>query len=93
VQPESRAACAALLKQGWTDAIRTLHPNQPMYTFWDYMRNRWARDAGLRLDHLLLSPPLAKKLENADVDRTTRGKRHGYGSLLAAGIGRQRQIR
>ena len=74
VQPESRAAYAALLKQGWTDAIRTLHPDQPMYTYWDYMRNRWPRDAGLRLDHLLLSPSLAKQLESAGVDRAVRGK-------------------
>ena len=74
VQPESRAAYAALLKQGWTDAIRTLHPDQPMYTYWDYMRNRWPRDAGLRLDHLLLSPSLAKQLESAGVDRDVRGK-------------------
>jgi exodeoxyribonuclease-3 len=74
VQPESRAAYAALLKQGWTDALRTFHPDQPMYTYWDYMRNRWPRDAGLRLDHLLLSPSLAKQLENAGVDRAIRGK-------------------
>jgi exodeoxyribonuclease-3 len=75
VQPESRAAYAALLKQGWVDAIRTQHPDQPpMYTYWDYMRNRWPRDAGLRLDHLLLSPSLAKQLENAGVDRAARGK-------------------
>jgi exodeoxyribonuclease-3 len=74
VHPESRAAYAGLLKQGWTDAIRTLHPDQPMYTYWDYMRNRWQRNAGLRLDHLLLSPSLAKQLENAGVDRAVRGK-------------------
>ena len=74
VQPESRAAYAALLKQGWTDAIRTLHRDQPMYTYWDYMRNRWPRDAGLRLDHLLLSPSLARQLESAGVDRAVRGK-------------------
>lgn len=74
VQPESREAYAALLQQGWTDAIRTLHPDQPMYTYWDYMRNRWPRDAGLRLDHVLLSPQLAKQLENAGVDRDVRGE-------------------
>jgi exodeoxyribonuclease-3 len=73
VQPESRAAYAKLLKQGWTDAIRTLHPDEPMYTFWHYMRNRWKRDAGLRLDHLLFSPQLAKKLSAAGVDRAVRG--------------------
>jgi exodeoxyribonuclease-3 len=73
VQPESRAAYAKLLKQGWTDAIRALHPDEPMYTFWHYMRNRWKRDAGLRLDHLLLSPELARKLSAAGVDRAIRG--------------------
>lgn len=74
VQPESRAAYARLLKQGWVDAIRTLHPDEPTYTFWDYKRNRWPRDAGLRLDHLLLSPSLAGRLESAGVDRAVRGK-------------------
>jgi exodeoxyribonuclease-3 len=73
LQPESRAAFARLLGQGWTDAIRTLHPSAPMYTFWDYKRNRWARDAGLRLDHLLLSPSLAQRLVGAGVDREVRG--------------------
>lgn len=73
VQPESRAAYAKLIKQGWTDAIRTLHPDEPMYTFWHYMRKRWPRDAGLRLDHLLLSPQLAARLQNAGVDRAIRG--------------------
>jgi exodeoxyribonuclease III len=72
LQPESRAAFARLLDQGWTDAIRTLHPLEPMYTFWDYKRNRWQRDAGLRLDHLLLSPPLADRLADAGVDRDVR---------------------
>ena len=56
---EPRALFQRLLDQGWTDAIRTLH-SEPMYTFWDYLRNRWPRDAGLRLDHLLLSPEAAK---------------------------------
>jgi exodeoxyribonuclease-3 len=55
LQPESRAAYRRLLAQGWTDAIRALHPKKPMYTFWDYMRKRWERDGGLRLDHILLS--------------------------------------
>src|SRR5918996_1276134 len=62
LQPESRAAFQRLVDQGWTDAIRTLHPADPMYTFWDYKRNRWQRDAGLRLDHLLLSPAPARRL-------------------------------
>ncbi len=74
VQPESRAAFAKIVKLGWTDAIRTMHPDAPMFTFWHYMRNRWARDAGLRLDHLLLSPALAKRLKNAGVDRWVRGE-------------------
>ena len=60
--------------QGWTDAIRTLHPAEPMYTFWDYKRDRWQRDAGLRIDHLLLSPPLASRLVEAGVDREVRGE-------------------
>jgi exodeoxyribonuclease-3 len=74
LQPESRAAFARLVGQGWTDAIRRLHPLAPMYTFWDYKRNRWQRDAGLRLDHLLLSPALADRLLAAGVDREVRGK-------------------
>jgi exodeoxyribonuclease-3 len=74
IQPESRAAYAELIAQGWTDAIRTLHPDAPMFTFWHYMRNRWPRDAGLRLDHLLLSPALAKRLSAAGVDRSVRGR-------------------
>jgi exodeoxyribonuclease-3 len=74
IQPKSRAAFASLLAQGWTDAIRTLHPDKPMYTFWDYKRNRWPRDAGLRLDHVLLSPQLAPRLTKAGVDRKLRGE-------------------
>ena len=74
VQPQSRAAFARLLKQGWTDAIRALHPDERIYTFWDYMRNRWPRDAGLRLDHILLSPDLAARLKTSGVDRAVRGK-------------------
>src|ERR1043165_9854505 len=74
LQPESRALFARLLKQGWTDAIRALHPEARIYTFWDYMRNRWPRDAGLRLDHILLSPDLAARLTAAGVERDVRGK-------------------
>jgi exodeoxyribonuclease-3 len=74
LQPESRAAFQRLLDQGWTDAIRTLHPSEPMYTFWDYKRDRWQRNAGLRLDHLLLSAPLARRLAEARVDRDVRGR-------------------
>ena len=73
LQPESRAAYQRLLSQGWTDAIRALHPKEPMYTFWDYKRNRWERDGGLRLDHILLSPALTERLQDAGVDRQTRG--------------------
>jgi exodeoxyribonuclease III len=74
VQPESRALFARLLAQGWTDAIRARYPDETIYTFWDYMRNRWPRNAGLRLDHLLLSRELAKKLRAAEVDRDVRGR-------------------
>ena len=73
VQPEPRALFRRLLDQGWIDAIRTLHPDEPMYTFWDYKRNRWERDAGLRLDHLLLNAKAAKRLVDAGVDREVRG--------------------
>ena len=74
LQPESRALYARLLQQGWSDAIRKLHPDETVYTFWDYMRNRWPRNAGLRLDHLLLSKKLARKLTAAGVDRDVRGQ-------------------
>ncbi len=74
LQPGSRAAYAALLKQGWIDALRQRHPDERLYTFWDYMRNRWPRDAGLRIDHLLLSPDLLPHLVDAGVDRAQRGK-------------------
>lgn len=74
VQPKSRAVYAALVKQGWCDGIRELHPGKRIYTFWDYKRNRWPRDAGLRLDHLLLSPALAPRLAKAGVDKNIRGE-------------------
>jgi exodeoxyribonuclease-3 len=74
VQPESRAAYARLVRQGWTDSLRELYPEDRIYTFWHYMRHRWERNAGLRLDHLLLSPSLAAQLSNAGVDRAVRGK-------------------
>jgi exodeoxyribonuclease-3 len=73
LQPEPRAAFAALMRQGWTDALRVLHPGQAPYTFWDYRRNRWQRDAGLRIDHLLLSKSLKARLVDAGVDRAMRG--------------------
>ena len=73
LQPESRAAYQRLLAQGWIDAIRALHPEEPMYTFWDYKRKRWERDGGLRLDHVLLSPSTTERLQDVGVDREMRG--------------------
>jgi exodeoxyribonuclease III len=72
-RPEVRAAYHQLLAQGWTDALRALHPGERIYTFWDYFRNAYQRDAGLRIDHILLSPALAPHLEKAEVDREVRG--------------------
>lgn len=74
LQPESRAAYRRLLDQGWVDAIRARHPDETIYTYWDYNRNRWTRDAGLRIDHLLLSGELAPRLAEAGVDRSVRGR-------------------
>ena len=74
MQPATRERYAALAEQGWTDSLRALHPDEPMYTFWDYMRMRWPRNAGLRIDHLLLSPGLADRLVAAGVDRAVRGE-------------------
>jgi exodeoxyribonuclease-3 len=73
LQPESREAFQLLLKQGWTDALAKLHPGEPMYTFWDYFRQHWQRNAGLRIDHLLLNAAAAKRLKQAEVDREMRG--------------------
>ncbi|MBV6319636.1 exodeoxyribonuclease III [Duganella violaceipulchra] len=73
-RPEVRAAFQRLLAQGWCDALRTMHPGVTIYTFWDYFRNAYARDAGLRIDHLLLSPGLAPALKAAEVDRAVRGR-------------------
>jgi exodeoxyribonuclease-3 len=75
-RPEVREAYRLLLKQGWTDALRKKHPKERIYTFWKYWRNSFARDAGLRIDHLLLTPDLAKKLKAAGVDKATRGQPH-----------------
>jgi exodeoxyribonuclease-3 len=72
-RPEVREAFRQLLAQGWADALRMLHPGERIYTFWDYFRNAYARDAGLRIDHLLLSPVLARRLKAAGVDRHVRG--------------------
>ena len=74
LQPEPRAAYRRLLDQGWTDALRALHPDAPMYTFWEYFRDAWGRDAGLRLDHLLVSPSLRPRVKAAGVDREVRGE-------------------
>lgn len=74
VQPESRASFQRLLDQGWLDALRKKHPNETLYTFWDYRRNRWPRDAGLRLDHILLSKKLSRRLVAAGIDRDMRGE-------------------
>jgi exodeoxyribonuclease-3 len=73
-QPESRAAFQRLCHAGWTDAIRAIHPSGPVYTFWDYTMNAWPRDAGFRIDHLMLSPAAADRLLDADVDREHRGR-------------------
>lgn len=72
-RPEVREAYARLLAQGWTDALRRLNPDERIYTFWDYFRNAWGRNAGLRIDHLLLSPPVAPRLKAAGVDAYARG--------------------
>jgi exodeoxyribonuclease-3 len=74
LQPESRAAYQRLLLQGWTDSLRSLNPGKPLYTFWDYLRNRWPRDAGLRIDHLLVNAELAPRLLAAGVDKAVRGR-------------------
>jgi exodeoxyribonuclease-3 len=71
--PESRAAFHKLVKQGWIDALRELHPDERVYTFWDYFRNAWPRNAGIRIDHFLLNPAVAKRLVAAGVDREVRG--------------------
>ena len=68
-----RDAFARLVALGWTDAVRALHPGERIYTFWDYFRNAWMRDAGLRIDHLLLGPSVAGRLVSAGVDREIRG--------------------
>ncbi|MER8381248.1 exodeoxyribonuclease III [Mesorhizobium sp. M0142] len=74
VQPESRASFQRLLDQGWLDALRKKHPTETLYTFWDYRRNRWPRDAGLRLDHILLGKKLSRRLVAAGIDRDVRGE-------------------
>jgi exodeoxyribonuclease-3 len=75
-RPESKVAFRKLVDSGWTDAIRQLYPNERIYTFWDYLRNAYGRNAGLRLDHFLLNAQLAKRLMSAGVDKDVRGWAH-----------------
>lgn len=72
-RPEIRAAFHKLIEQGWTDAVRKLHPDEVIYTFWDYFRNAYTRNAGLRIDHFLLNPQLEKRLKSCGVDKHVRG--------------------
>ena len=74
LQPATRSAYRNLLAQGWTDSIHHLHTGKPIYTYWDYFRDRFSRDAGLRIDHLLLNAPAAARLESAGVDRFVRAR-------------------
>ena len=74
VQPASRAAFKRLIGRSWKDALRAKYPSERIYTFWDYKRQRWERDAGLRLDHLLLTPDLAARMIDAGVDKHVRGR-------------------
>ena len=74
LQPQSRDAYARMLGQGWTDAIHDLHPDEAIYTFWDFFRNRFARNAGLRIDHLLLNAPARARLLEAGVDKAVRAR-------------------
>lgn len=76
LQPETRDCYARLLAQGWTDSLRHLNPDERVYTFWDYFRDSWGRNAGLRIDHLLLSPTLKPRLQAAGVDKWVRGEPH-----------------
>lgn len=75
-RPEARKLYQNLIKKGWTDAIRELYPDEAIYTFWDYLRNAYGRNAGLRLDHFLLNNDLAKRLSAAGVDKHVRGWEH-----------------
>jgi len=74
LQPESRECYARLLSQGWLDSVRHLYPDEQVFTFWDYFRNHWQRNAGLRIDHLLLNRALAPRLTAAGVDRWVRSR-------------------
>ena len=83
IQPKSRQAFSRLKEQGWTDALRKLHPNGPLWTFWDYKRERWAADKGMRLDHFLLSPVLMERLVDGGVDSQVRGLENASDHALA----------
>lgn len=76
LQPESRECYQRLLAQGWTDALRARYPDERIYTFWDYFRQHWQKNSGLRIDHLLLSKELAPRLRDAGVDRWVRDQEH-----------------
>ena len=76
LQPASREAYQRLLAQGWMDALRVKHPTEPLFTFWDYFRNHWQTNSGLRIDHLLLSAPLQSALTEANVHTWVRGRPH-----------------
>ena len=76
LQPESRERYQRLLAQGWTDAVRFRYPDERIYTFWDYFRQHWQHDSGLRIDHLLLNPELRERLVDAGVDKWVRGLEH-----------------
>jgi exodeoxyribonuclease III len=94
-RPEVRSAFETLGAQGWTDSLRTLYPQQRIYTFWDYFRNAWPRNAGLRLDHLLLSPTIAGRLTTGGVDTAVRGwdktSDHAPAWIEIEGRGRKRK--
>jgi len=74
IQPKPRAAYADLLAQGWIDTLRHTHPDETIYTFWDYRRQRWERNAGLRIDHILIPPSMRTRLKGTGIDRDVRGK-------------------
>ena len=76
LQPESRECFERLLSQGWNDALRRIYGDERVYTFWDYFRQHWQTDSGLRIDHLLLSPDVAVRLKTAGVSKWVRGQPH-----------------
>ena len=76
LQPESRECYQRLLAQGWTDSLRHLYPQDRLYTFWDYFRQHWQKNSGLRIDHLLLNPVLSPYLQEGGVDAWVRNEPH-----------------